>query len=468
VRAGAPDLGEERVDTPATGSARGAAKPSRAAEPGATSGAAPGWRADFVLQLAIQALSLTALNATRPIVTYQAIALGASTVQIGLVHGAFSVLPVLLAVAAGRFVDRGGASRYLVLALTIYALGTAGAGLATSLVVLALAQGFAGAGHIFNLVASQAMIANRGPREGRESRFGWYSVAASIGQLSGPTLAGIIAGSDTFAAGGASGGYALADGQRVFFAAVGAVSVALVLAVILFIRNRERDRQAAATRPPETGERILPAAIRVLRRSGMLAAMTVSVLVISTVDILIAYLPAYGNATGIAIASVGFLLSVRAGASLVSRVVMGRAIMILGRERTLWISMALAAVGVGLVPFTASVPVLTVLMVIAGLGLGVGQPMTIAWVAQRSPRAERGTALGVRLTGNRLALLSVPVVMGALAGAAGIAAIFGVLGLALAGGAILAARTPFDELGDRRDAVPSATDERADGGPTAG
>jgi MFS family permease len=297
------------------------------------------------------------------------------------------------------------------------------------------------------------MVANRGPREGRETRYGWYSVASSIGQLGGPTLAGLIAGAAALGTAGVGGsGYTTADGQRVFFAAAVATSIALVLAAILWARNATPDRAAEAARQQTTdagtSERILPAALRVLRRHGMPAAMTVSVIVISTVDILIAYLPAYGNAAGIAIASVGFLLSVRAGASLVSRVFMGRSIAMLGKQRTLWISMVLAAVGVGLLPFTSSVPVLTVLMAIAGLGLGVGQPMTIAWVAQRSPRAERATALGVRLTGNRVALLSVPVLMGVLAGSAGIAAIFIVLGGALLAGGIVAARTPFDEPRD--------------------
>ncbi len=418
-----------------------------------------GWRADFGLQLAIQALSLVSLNAVRPIVTYQALALGATTVQIGLVHGAFSVLPALLAVAAGRLVDKGGASRWLTVALIIYGFGTIGAGLAPTLLVLALVQMFAGIGHILNMVSSQAMVANRGPRKGRETRYGWYSVASSIGQLGGPTLAGLIAGAAALGTAGTGGtGYTTGDGQRVFFAAAAATSIALVLAAILWARNATPDRAAEAAREQTTDagtpERILPAAMRVLRRHGMPAAMTVSVIVISTVDILIAYLPAYGNSAGIAIASVGFLLSVRAGASLVSRVFMGRSIAMLGKQRTLWISMVLAAVGVGLLPFTSSVPVLTVLMAIAGLGLGVGQPMTIAWVVQRSPRAERATSLGVRLTGNRVALLSVPVLMGVLAGSAGIAAIFIVLGGALLAGGIVAARTPFDE--PRDDAVDAA------------
>jgi len=102
------------------------------------------------------------------------------------------------------------------------------------------------------------------------------------------------------------------------------------------------------------------------------------------------------------------------------------------------------------------VPLLAILMAVSGFGLGVCQPMTIAWVAQWSPRAERATAIGVRLTGNRTALMIVPTAMGAIAGTAGIMALFWVMGLALLGGALLAARTPFDELRDQRDAPTAA------------
>jgi MFS family permease len=84
-------------------------------------------------------------------------------------------------------------------------------------------------------------------------------------------------------------------------------------------------------------------------------------------------------------------------------------------------------------------------MVLIGLGLGIGQPMTIAWVANRAPRQERALALGVRLTGNRAALLVVPTVMGVIAGASGITAIWLVIAAFLGFGASVARRAPFDE-----------------------
>ena len=179
--------------------------------------------------------------------------------------------------------------------------------------------------------------------------------------------------------------------------------------------------------------------------------MLVSLTVISSIDVLVAYLPAYGEETGLSVETVGLLLSVRAGASLASRFFMPQLITLLGRKQLLALSSGMAAVGIVLLPFVSGVPALVGLMVVIGLGLGLGQPMTIAWVANRSLRHERALALGVRVTGNRVALVSVPVAMGALAGASGIAVIWLAVATFLGAGAIVALRTEFDPLAEAAD-----------------
>ena len=104
-------------------------------------------------------------------------------------------------------------------------------------------------------------------------------------------------------------------------------------------------------------------------------------------------------------------------------------------------------------PFVTAPAILVVIMIVVGLGLG--QPMTIAWVANRSPRSERATALGVRLTGNRAALLVVPTMMGAIAGTAGITAIFVVVAFLLGIGAAVALATSFDDTVDAPTPAPT-------------
>ena len=427
-----------------------------AAPPGDEGGAMEvPWRRAFIFQLIVTGIAVTAVNATRPMVTYRALGLDAGPLEIGLVQSAHSFLPALLAVVLGRWVDRFGERRFVIAAMVLIAVGAAGGSLAGSLVLLAIANAVIGLGQIANLVSGQALVANRGPRERREERFGWFSTVASLGQLIGPAVGAFLVGSVGVAVAASGGPFAGNPQAPVFvFAAIGGV-VACLLA--LRIPGRSQRAANAQAEAPDVG--VARAAGQVLRRPGMTAAMLVSITVISSVDVLVAYLPAYGEATGLSVQTVGLLLSVRAGASLVSRVFMAKMIERIGRRPLLALSMLVAGGGILVLPFVSSTAVLFGLMVAIGLGLGLGQPMTMAWVANRSLRHERGLALGVRLTGNRAALLIVPTAMGALAGASGIAAIWLALAVFLGAGALVAARTPFDDLtlGPRQRASPEST-----------
>jgi MFS family permease len=360
-------------------------------------------------------------------VTYRALWLGASTLEIGLVQSAFSLLPAILAVSIGRFVDRAGGTRPMIAAMVALTIGGVIAAYSGGLLVLAVSQIVMGLGQIIYLVAGQALVANVGPRGEREVRFGTYATVVSIGQLAGPALAAVIIGGGTAVA----AGFLLPDSPEglVFLASAGITLIAVVLTSFLPRLTRRGDRPR--TPPDEPASGTLMVARRVLRRPGMRGAMFISIVVISTLDALVAYLPAYGAATGLSVALVGALLSIRAGAALLSRIFMQQLIARLGRERLLAATMSAAGLSLLAVPFVHSELMLIGIMIVVGLGLGLVQPMTIAWVANRSPRSERGTALGVRITGNRLALLIVPTLLGAIAGAVGLAAIFVVMGVAL-------------------------------------
>lgn len=398
--------------------------------------------ASLLLQLTVAGLVLTALHATRPMVTYRALGLGATPFEIGLIQSAFSLLPVFTAVALGRWIDRIGEGRFLIAAVVMMGLACLLMSIAPSLIALAVAMVVMGFGQVINVIAGQAMIANRAAPGQREDQYGWYSTVVSIGQLAGPLIAVLLVGSTLGAAVAGIRPFAGNDEAVVFLFGATACGLASLLAIRL-VGPRPATRRTA-DRAPEAN--LASAARTILRKPGMAAAMLVSLTVISSIDVLVAYLPAYGEATGLSVGTVGLLLSVRAGASLVSRVFMTQLIGLFGRKQLLALSSGMAAVGIVLLPFVSGVPALVGLMVVIGLGLGLGQPMTIAWVANRSLRHERGLALGVRVTGNRAALLIVPALMGALAGIGGLTAIWVAVAAFLGGGAIVAVRTPFDAI----------------------
>ena len=58
-------------------------------------------------------------------------------------------------------------------------------------------------------------------------------------------------------------------------------------------------------------------------------------------------------------------------------------------------------------------------MTIGGFTLGVGQPMTMTMISQAVPRSWRGTALALRLMGNRIGQVVLPIAASVVAGPIG-------------------------------------------------
>jgi MFS family permease len=383
----------------------------------------------YRIQMLVAFISVTAIAGTRPTTTYRALDLGADTFQIGLVQSAFSVLPALTAVALGRYIDRHGAGRPYTVSLLILAAGGILSALAQDLLTLGIAQSILGFGGIGAFVSGQAMVISRSRRSDWNKRYGTYAAALSLGQLVGPSLAANIQSLPGL-------GH---DSERVVF--VGGAMLALAAAGLTALIPPGR---APAPQSEESEGKFGATVRRVLSRPGMLVAMFVSVSVASTIDVLAAYLPVYGEVSGLSVQFVGLLLSMRAGATIVSRIGMERLLKRFGWGRTLVGCLAISSAMLALLPTTAFPVFLLAIIAMLGLAIGLTQPMTITWVANQAPRAERGTALAVRLTGNRASLLFVPATMGAIAGSAGVAAVFWFLALALGLGAVVSRTAGLD------------------------
>jgi MFS family permease len=149
----------------------------------------------------------------------------------------------------------------------------------------------------------------------------------------------------------------------------------------------------------------------------------VSCVVLAAVDISLVYLPVLGAEQGIASGTIGILLSVRAVASMASRLFLGTLVSSIGRSRLLTASVAVAALGMALVPVPMPTWLLMALVAVMGLGLGAGQPLTMSWLAEATPPGLRGRAMSLRLTGNRLGQVIVPSLAGLLAVSAGSAGV---------------------------------------------
>ena len=417
----------------------GRAVPSRSASAGGAGpdggpAASDSWFAGLLL---VAGVMLTAIYAVRPMASYRALALGASPLEIGFLPAAFAGLSLLVAFPAGRWIDRYGEPPFLVLGTAVMIVSLAAMVVADSVPLLVATQAGLGLGHILQIIAAQAMIANRTSMDRRDARYGYYAVSASLGQLIGPLAAGVIVGTVAGEAGRPPG-----EATTPVFVAATLVAVpALAVAVALLRTTRRRHRSLGS----DPSDRSFAASARdIMRIPTMVPAIAVSIAVILSIDLIVAYLPVYGEARGLPVELVGALLSVRAASSMSSRLAMAWLITRVGRARLLAGSAAGAGIALALVPLTGTPWILVVLMVLAGLGLGFGQPMTIAWVASRAPRPLRATALGVRLTGNRIGQLTVPAGVGLAAGILGVSAVFWSMAAVLLASAFVVRRTSFD------------------------
>ena len=173
----------------------------------------------------------------------------------------------------------------------------------------------------------------------------------------------------------------------------------------------------------------------------MPAGIFTSLAVLSTTDVLTAYLPVVGEERGIAPGMVGVLLSLRASASVLSRLALPSMTRRLGRQRLLGVSCVVSGALCVLSAVPVPVWVLAAALVLLGFSLGVGQPLTMSTVVQAAPDSARSTALALRLTGNRLGQVAAPAGAGLLAGAAGAAAPFVMIGALLLAASGISART---------------------------
>jgi len=288
---------------------------------------------------------------------------------------------------------------------------------------MAVWSGVMGLGHLCFVIGAQSLVARQSAPHEQDRNFGHFTIGASLGQLVGPIAAGLLIGGPDMAGTSALALVVAGAGAAVAFTSLW----------------RIEDRTAVKSRTAQ-GDRVPVGSI--LRARGVPAGMLISLSVLSATDILTAYLPVVGEHRGIAPSVIGVLLSLRAGATIACRLVLTPLLRLLGRPALLTVTCLLAAVLCAGIALPMPVWALGVVLAALGFCLGVGQPLSMTTVVQAAPDGARSTALALRLTGNRLGQVAAPAAAGLVAGVAGVAAPFVMLGALLLFSAGSALRAP--------------------------
>ena len=372
-------------------------------------------------------LTQTALNLVRPVTTYKLLSLDADSVTVGLVTAAYAVVPLVTAMWLGRMTDRVRDLRTMVVVgALVLALGAGALAMAPSVALVAVASALLGMGHLVFTIAGQSAVARFSPPDQLDKGFGWFTAAFSAGQLVGPLLVGVLLGT----------GSDVASPERVADITlslwIGAGLSVLVVPVMLLRRPasgaagapaRNDDAAAAEQAAPATGElEVVPGTaprasmLRILEVPGIPSHMLASLALLAMLDILTAFLPLVGERAGVSPAWIGVLLAVRGGASIVSRVLLPWLAHRMSRRALLLVSLYGAGITLAVPPAVITVPWLAaVLLFVGGFCLGLGQPITMTLVSTAVPTSWRGSALAVRLVGNRAGQVAMPLLAGLVA-----------------------------------------------------
>lgn len=351
--------------------------------------------------LAIVLLWNTCYKGARVANTLYALELGANPLDTGLLLATYGFFPLLLAIFTGKIADRYGVRIPVVAGSIITVLGTLLPWFWPQLPVLFAAAAVSGAGFILTQVSMQSLVGALGSGPARTRNLNLYALVVSTSDLLGPIIAGFSI--DTF-------------GHVRTYLNLALPGIAAVLAV-LFLCGRISRAAAASDR---SGQRMMDLfRIRDLRRMFIVGA-----LVMTGLDLFQLYLPIHGHTIGLSASTIGVILGAFAAAGFVTRMLLMMLVRRLGEERTLCYSMYLAAGTFFLIPMFENAVVLGVVCFVLGLGMGLGQPLTVILTYNYAPPGRHGEGLGMRIAVNNSMHVAVPMVFGAIGSLVGLAPVF--------------------------------------------
>lgn len=379
-------------------------------------------------------------SSIRPLITYKCLAAGAGPFEVGVVASAFAVLALFAAIPLGKSIDKRGELGFLIAGGILICISLLALLAPSGLILLAIYSAVLGLGHLALVAAAQTLIAKGSRPERRETRFAALTSVNAVAQIVGPVLTGVLIGEIAPRSGESASG--VPRSEVVLLIALGLGIMATASALSIRVRPGALGNRRVAEQPSSSRGGF----VAIMRLPAVPTAMYASLAVLTCIDLLGAYLPVLGQQYGLSPTTVGLLLATEGISAMVVRLWMLGLVSRFERRRLLIVTMTIAALSVASIPLIAKyltpVPGLYIALAIAGLGLGIGQPASMAWVASQTPTALRGTSVSIRLSGNRLGLILVPIAAGSMASTFGLATAFWLPAVLLIIGAVVVARAP--------------------------
>jgi MFS family permease len=335
------------------------------------------------------------------------LSLGFDAEQIGILVGARSILALLLSIHVGVLMDRFGTRAVAIVCVWTGMLLAPLFPLATGFWALLLLQLVNGAAVSFAWSGAQTLVAQLA--EGDAKHLGRFTFFARLGSTSAPIVAGAV-----WDFGGAWPAYL-----------VGSAWGAVLTIALMRTPEAEYSPPQAASGTNRSRFRVRDAwprasdyvgAIKLIAISAVAVSMAVISMRNTTYSLQTSVYVVYLKQIGLVGTTIGTLFAAAEIASGLGALFAGRAMRLGNPQRTMLNGTVLSILLIGATPLLGGLFSLLLLFQVArGWLEGVIQPVILSVQARAVGRHQQGAVVGLRQTGQRLASILIPPVMGAIA-----------------------------------------------------
>jgi DHA1 family multidrug resistance protein-like MFS transporter len=366
----------------------------------------------FAVLVGSMFISMLGMGIVSPFLPIYANALGASSLEVGMVQAAFNITGIGTLLFVGRLSDRFGRKSFLSGGLTVLAIASVGLMYANDVVHLILWRFVQGLGASAHLPIAQAYLGDITPGGSEGKWMGYFNAVLFAGMGAGPLVGGII--TDAFSI-------------RAAFLFMAVLNVAGLIATLIFLK--EMPRKVAAR---EHRSYIAPLKSLVMR--GVLSyRLTTGIGTAS----LMAFMPLFADLKiGLSASLIGILLAARTPVSILQSYTGRLADKWDRRSMVVWGGIA-SIIATALLPLTRGFWPLLIAYISVTVGQAFGMPAASAYVVHEGRTYGMGASMTMFMmamqTGNGIG----PIVLGSIADRLGLESTFYTAAVFTAAGILL-------------------------------
>ncbi len=326
---------------------------------------------------------------------------GATPFVVGTVVSLYAMIPIALALPAGRMTDRLGFKIPMVFGTSGICVALLLPAIWPSLTVLYFTASLLGVSFMAFQIATQTLAGAIAKPSERARNFNLISLGFASANFLSPLLTGFMIDE--------------IDYKQTFFV----LALPLVPAIVISALGSRwlpptRDEPA-----PAGGSVSDLLGIRPLRN-----ALVASAIVSSAWDLYQFFMPVYGRALGLSATAIGTVMSAFAISIILVRVLMPLALRRASPAQLLTYAMFVACAAYIMFPLVHTAWALAAVSFVLGIGCGCGQPLSLTLLYDASPKGRAGETAGMRVMANQIMHFVVPLFFGALGSTVGMAAVF--------------------------------------------